>query len=62
MALRDGAPILLVGDDLAPVTAAELERLGADRIVALGGTAAVVPRVAMRIWSLLNGNDMPLWK
>jgi putative cell wall-binding protein len=62
VAARDGAPILLVGDDLAAVTADELERLGATNIVALGGPAAVVPRVAMRIWSILNNNDMPLWK
>ncbi|MEA3510408.1 MAG: cell wall-binding repeat-containing protein [Actinomycetota bacterium] len=62
VAVRDGAPILLVGDDLAVVTADELERLGAINIVALGGPAAVVPRVAMRIWSILNNNDMPLWK
>jgi putative cell wall-binding protein len=62
VAVRDGAPILLVGDDLAALTSAELERLGATNIVALGGPAAVVPRVAMRIWSILNNTDMPLWK
>ncbi len=62
VAVRDGAPILLVGDDLAAGTSGELERLGATTIVALGGPAAVVPRVAMRIWSILNNNDMPLWK
>ena len=62
VAARDGAPILLVDDDLDAVVADELERLGADDIVALGGPAAVVPRVAMRIWNILNKNDMPLWK
>jgi len=30
--------------------------------VALGGPAAVKPRVAMRLWNILNNNDMPLWK
>jgi hypothetical protein len=62
VAARDGAPILLVGDDLDPVVEAELERLGAEEVVALGGPAAVKPRVAMRIWNNLNNNDMPLWK
>ncbi|MEA3502041.1 MAG: cell wall-binding repeat-containing protein [Actinomycetota bacterium] len=62
VAIRDGAPILLVGDDLSADVAAELERLGADHIVALGGPEAVEPRIAMRIWNLLNDNDMPLWK
>ena len=62
VAVRDGAPILLVGDDLDPGVEAELERLGANDVVALGGPAAVVPRVAMRIWNILNNNDMPLWK
>lgn len=62
VAARDGAPILLVGDDLATVAADELRRLGATNIVALGGPEAVVPRVAMRIWSILNNNDMPVWK
>ncbi len=62
VALRDGAPILLVDEDLPSDVSAEIERLGADRVVALGGPAAVVPRVAMRIWSLFNGNDMPVWK
>ena len=62
VAVRDGAPILLVGDDLAADVAAELVRLGSTRIVALGGPVAVVPRVGMRIWSILNDNDMPVWK
>jgi putative cell wall-binding protein len=62
VALRDDAPILLTGDELATVTGDELERLGSQVIVALGGPAAVEPRVAMRIWSILNNNDMPVWK
>ena len=62
VAVRDGAPILLVGDDLSADVAAELVRLGSTRIVALGGPMAVVPRVAMRIWSIVNNNDMPVWK
>jgi len=62
VAARDGAPILLVGDDLDPVVADELERLGADDVIALGGPAAVVPKIAMRLWNILNNNDMPLWK
>jgi putative cell wall-binding protein len=63
VAVRDGAPILLVGDDgLGSDIKTELERLGVDRVVALGGNEAVLPRVAMEVWSLLNDNDMPLWK
>ncbi len=62
VANRDRAPILLVGDDLDAVVQEELERLGADNIVALGGPAAVVPQVAMRVWNMANDNDMPLWK
>jgi putative cell wall-binding protein len=62
VAARDGAPILLVGDDLDAVVADEIERLGVDDVIALGGPAAVVPRVAMRLWNILNNNDMPLWK
>lgn len=59
---RDVGPILLVGADLDTVVADELERLGANEIVGLGGPAAVVPTVAMRVWSMLNNNDMPLWR
>jgi putative cell wall-binding protein len=62
VAVRDDAPILLVGDDISSEVAAELDRLGVESVVALGGSKAVVPRVAMRIWSILNDNDMPLWK
>ncbi len=62
VAARDGAPILLVGDDLDPAVESELARLGATDVVALGGPAAVKPRVAMRLWNILNNNDMPLWK
>ncbi|MEA3511655.1 MAG: cell wall-binding repeat-containing protein [Actinomycetota bacterium] len=62
VANRDRAPILLVGDDLDTVVESELVRLGSTEIIALGGPAAVVPRVAMRVWNILNNNDMPLWK
>ena len=46
-AARDGAPVLLTRPgDLPPVTRDELERLGLDRIVVLGGSAAVSEDVA----------------
>lgn len=40
-AARGGGPLLLAGDDLPAVTRAELERLRPQRIVVLGGTAAI---------------------
>ena len=61
-ALGDDAPILLVGDDLSSVAENEIKRLRATRIVILGGPDAVSPMVGMQAWSILNGNDMPIWK
>lgn len=52
-ALRDGGPMLLVTPDSLPAeTADELVRLGVDRVVVLGGTAAVSESVAEEIGSL----------
>lgn len=42
---RDGAPVLLVGDEVGEVTAAELERLAPGRIAVLGGVEAVSAEV-----------------
>jgi len=42
---REGAPLLLVGTDIAAPTAAELARLDPDRIVVLGGEVAVPAQV-----------------
>ncbi len=47
LAARLKAPLLLTGRDrLAPATAAELERLGVDEVVLLGGVEAIGPGVA----------------
>lgn len=62
LAARDGAPILLVGDDMGAETTAELKRLGASSITILGGPIAVSEWIGMRVWSILNENDMPVWK
>ena len=62
VALRDRAPILLVDDDLDAVSSVEIVRLGATDVTILGGPDAVSRRIDMRLWSLFNGNDMPVWK
>ena len=62
VALKDNAPILLVGDDLTPIVRDEIERLGASNIVILGGPDAVSPTVGVGVWNILNDNDMPIWK
>jgi putative cell wall-binding protein len=41
-----GAPLLLVDGAVPPATAAELQRLEPERVVALGGAAAIPPAVA----------------
>jgi putative cell wall-binding protein/PKD repeat protein len=47
LAAAQGAPVLLTGSDtLAPETAAEIERLGARRVVLLGGVSALSNVVA----------------
>jgi putative cell wall-binding protein/Tol biopolymer transport system component len=49
-AVRDGGPVLLVRrDELPAVTAAEVERLGPERIVVLGGKAAVSSPVVVAL-------------
>jgi len=62
VAMRDQAPIFLVGDDLRRETEQELERLGASEIPILGGPEAVSLFVEMQVWSLLNHNDLPVWR
>ena len=48
-ASAQGAPILLVGDDLPEVTATEIERLDPNEIVLLGGPAAIPDDVAFAL-------------
>jgi putative cell wall-binding protein len=50
LAASEGAPILLTERNrLTPVTAAEIRRLGASRVVLLGGTAAISDAVAQAL-------------
>jgi len=52
---RDGAPILLVGDDVPAATAAELTRLNPGRIVVLGGEVAVSAQVEAALAAYTDG-------
>lgn len=54
-AAAERAPLLLVGDDISPETAAELERLRPDRIVVVGGTEAVSATMIAELGGLTAG-------
>ncbi len=49
-----GAPLLLVGDEVSPATAAELRRLAPRRILVLGGAAAVPDEVVAQLTAFVG--------
>jgi len=56
VAARADAPILLIGGDLAqPAVLAEVERLGARRVVVLGGLGAVSDEAAAAVRAIVDG-------
>jgi len=62
LAGSDGAPVLLLSDSGLTVVDAEVQRLGATRIVVLGGPAAVPYEWILPFWNRSVGNTMPTWK
>ncbi|WP_248150704.1 cell wall-binding repeat-containing protein [Microbacterium aoyamense] len=57
-----GGPVLLVSPtELPAAVETELERLGPDRIVVLGGTGAVSQRVATRLASIAPDAEIDRW-
>ena len=62
LAGRNSAPVLLLSAAGADAVGAEVERLGADDVVVLGGSEAIPFDWLLPIWNHQNGNTMPTWK
>lgn len=62
LAGTDRAPVLLLTDSGLDAVDAEVQRLGATRIVVLGGPAAVPYEWILPFWNRSVGNTMPMWK
>jgi hypothetical protein len=54
--------VLLLSEAGADAVGAEVERLGADDVVVLGGSEAIPFDWLLPIWNDQNGNTMPTWK
>ena len=61
LAGRNSAPVLLLNEAGAEAVGAEVERLGANDVVVLGGPEAIPFHWLLPIWNHQNGNTMPTW-